>query len=109
MPSRALITRIGMIAPKSLMKSIFPVPNRGSSDCAQNSRILGSSALILRGVNIRASSLRCTVWIGGSSKIRAPEGMSMLALISSMIAPRAELNVSWSTRPLLTSANRLNA
>ena len=36
---------------------------------AVNSRIFGSSAAILRGVNIRASSLRWMSWIGGSSKI----------------------------------------
>ena len=38
-----------------------------------------------------------------------PGGISMLALISSMIAPRAELNVSWSTSALFTSAKRLSA
>lgn len=98
-----------MMAPKSVMKSILPLPTRGSSAWAQYSRILGSSAAILRGVNIRANSLRCVVWIGGSSKIKAPEGISILALMSSMMAPRAELNVSWSISALLTSANRLSA
>ena len=72
MPSSALITFIGMMAPKSVMKSNLPLPTSGSRLCAQYSRILGSSALILRGVNIRASSLRWMSWIGGSSKINVP-------------------------------------
>ena len=103
------ITRIG-ICGAEVADEVEPAgPDERIQACAQNSRIFGSSALILRGVNIRASSLRWMSWIGGSSKISAPGGISMLALISSMIAPRAELNVSWSTSALLTSANRLNA
>ena len=69
MPSSALITFIGICAPRSATKSNRPAPTSGSRLCAQYSRILGSSALILRGVNIRASSLRWMSWIGGSSKI----------------------------------------
>ena len=87
------MTFIGMIAPRSVTKSNRFEPTSGSSDCAQNSRIIGSSAAILRGVNMRDSSLRCTSWIGGSSKISRPDGISRLALISSRITPRAELNV----------------
>ena len=94
MPSSALITCIGITAPRSVTKSNLPLPTSGSRACAQYSRILGSSALTLRGVNIRANSLRWMSWIGGSSKITVPGGISMLALISSMIAPRAELKVS---------------
>ena len=57
---------------------------------AQYSRILGSSALILRGVNIRASSLRWMSWIGGSSKISdARRNLHVRTLINSRMAPRA--------------------
>ncbi len=98
------MTFIGIWAPRSATKSMRPVPTSGSSDWAQNSRICGSSAAILRGVNIRASSLRWMSWIGGSSMMSRPGGMSRLALISSRMMPRAELNVPWSTRPLSTSA-----
>ena len=108
-PSSALMTFIGICAPRSVTKSKRPVPTIGSSAWTQNSRIIGSSALILRGVNMRESSLRCTSWIGGSSKISMPDGMSRLALINSRIAPLAELNVPLSTSALLTSANRLTA
>ena len=94
MPSSELITFIGICAPKSVMKSNRSVPTSGSRLCVQNSRILGSSALILRGVNIRARSLRWTSWMGGSSKITVPGRISILALINSTIAPRAELKVS---------------
>ena len=60
MPSSMLMTFIGICAPRSVTKSNWPEPTSGSRHCAQKSRIIGSSAAILRGVNIRDSSLRCT-------------------------------------------------
>lgn len=69
-----------------------------------NSRICGSSASTLRGVNIRDSRLRWMLWIGGSSKISVPGGISIPDLMISSTAPRPEMNVSWSMTPLLTSS-----
>ena len=85
------ITRIGICAPRSRTKSKPPAPTSGSRLRAQNSRIFGSSASIFFGVNTRDSRLRCTVWIGGSSKMSTPGGISMSALISSRMAPRPEM------------------
>ncbi|CNH58478.1 Uncharacterised protein [Mycobacterium tuberculosis] len=87
------ITRIGICAPRSATKSKPPAPISGSKLREQNSRILGSSALTLRGVNIRDNNLRWMSWIGGSSKMTVPGGMSILALMISRIAPLAELKV----------------
>ena len=52
----------------------------GRGSRAQNSRTCGSSAFIFLGVNTRDSSPRCTVWIGGSSKMMTPGGISMFGL-----------------------------
>ena len=49
------------------------------------------------------------VWVGGSSKITTPGGISMSALISSRIPPRPEMKVSRSTSPRSTSSYRLTA
>ncbi len=49
------------------------------------------------------------VWVGGSSKMRIPGGISMPALISSRIPPRPEMNVRASFSPRSTSSNRLTA
>jgi len=108
-PSSIPITAIGILPPMSAMKSNEFAPTSGSRQRAQNSRIRGSSAFILRGVKTRLSTLRCIVWIGGSSKMNTPGGGWKFALIISMIAPRAELKVSWSPRPRCTSSNRLAA
>ena len=56
------------------MKSKWPAPTSGSRLWAQNSRIFGSSAFIFFGVNTRDSRPRCIVWIGGSSKMKTPDG-----------------------------------
>src|SRR5208283_4137405 len=66
------ITRMSICAPRSATKSKPLAPISGSKLRAQNSRILGSSSLILRGVNIRDSNLRWMSWIGGSSKNDRP-------------------------------------
>lgn len=58
---------------------------------------------------MRDNSFRWISWIGGSSKITTPGGIGMFALISSRMAPRAELNVLKSTSAALTSAYLLNA
>ena len=57
MPSSMPMVRIGIWAPRSAMKSKPPLPTSGSRVRAQNSRILGSRAFILRGVNTRDSRL----------------------------------------------------
>ena len=44
------------------------------------------------------------LWIGGSSKINVPGGISMPDLMISSSAPRPEMKVSWSTTALLTSS-----
>ncbi len=49
------------------------------------------------------------VWVGGSSKIRMPLGISMFALMSSMIPPRPEMKLWASRKPFSTSSNRLAA
>ena len=84
-------------------------PTSGSRLRAQNSRICGSSAATRFGENTRDISRRWMVCTGGSSKMSTPEGMSMLALISSMMPPRPEMNVLLSRRPRSTSSNRLRA
>ncbi len=91
MPNSMPIVHIGTSAPMSATKSNRFLPIRGSRQRAQNSRILGSSAVTLRGVNTPDSSLRWVVWTGGSSKMSTPGGNSMLALIISMIPPRPEM------------------
>ena len=58
-----------------------------------NSRINGSMAFILRGVKARESRLRRMSWIGGSSKIKVPGGISMSAFRISITTPLAELKV----------------
>ncbi len=69
------------------MKSNPPVPTRGSSVRAQNSRTNGSMAFILLGVKTRESTPRCTSWTGGSSNRMIPGGKLMSALMSSRIVP----------------------
>ena len=86
--------RIGITAPKSRTKSNRSLPTKGSRTCAQNSRIFGSSAFIFFGVNTLARRLRCAECKGGSSKMKTPEGISMLALINSRMPPFAELKVA---------------
>ncbi len=85
------MTRIGICAPRSSTKSNLPPPTSGSRLAAQNARISGSSAFIFFGVNTRDSNPRCIVWIGGSSKMITPGGISIPARITSMIAPRPEM------------------
>ena len=59
----------------------------------QNSRICGSRAATRFGENTRDISRRWMVCTGGSSKMSTPEGISMLARISSMMPPRPEMKV----------------
>ncbi len=73
------------------MKSKPPEPTSGSRLRAQNSRILGSSALTRRGVNTRDSRPRWMSCAGGSSKMIEPGGISKFALMSSSTVPLAEL------------------
>ena len=82
-PSSMPMVRMGIWAPRSAMKSKRPAPTRGSRLRAQNSRTLGSSALMLRGVKTRDSRRRCRWWAGGSSKMMEPGGISMPLLMSS--------------------------
>ena len=91
------------------MKSKPPAPTSGSRLRTQNARICGSSSLTRLGENTRDSSLRWTVWIGGSSKMSTPGGISIPALISSMMPPRPEMKVLASSRLCSTSAKRLSA
>ena len=101
--------RIGIWAPRSPMKSNPPEPTSGSSERAQNSRTFGSMAVIFRGVKTRDSRPRWMSWVGGSSKMIEPGGMSMFALMSSRTEPFAELYVRWSTSAGSTSPKRLRA
>ena len=73
------------------MKSKRSAPTRGSRLAAQNSRIFASSSSTRRGVKARESRRRWMVWVGGSSKMMMPGGISMPALISSMIPPLPEM------------------
>jgi hypothetical protein len=81
------------------MKSKPPAPTRGSRLRAQKSRILGSSAATFRGENTPPISLRWVAWIGGSSKMITPDGISISDLISSRMLPRPEMKVSGSVSP----------
>ena len=76
--------------------------DRGSA--AHSSRIFGSRAATFFGVNTRDRRLRWMVWVGGSSKMTTPGGISMSALMSSRIPPRPEMNVSRSTAARSTSS-----
>ena len=60
-----------------------------------------------RGVNTRDSKARWMSWIGGSSIISVPGGISMPALMTSRIGPRAEENVLQSVSAASMSAWRL--
>ena len=51
-------------------------------------------AFILRGVKTRDINPRYAVWLGGSSKITMPGGISMFALISSRIVPWLEIRLA---------------
>ena len=59
----------------------------------QNSRICGSRAATRFGEKTRDISRRWMVCTGGSSKMSTPDGISMLARMSSMMPPRPEMNV----------------
>ena len=85
------MTRIGICAPRSAMKSKPPEPTSGSRLWAQNSRIFGSSSATRRGVKARDRRRRWMVWVGGSSKMMTPGGMSMSALMTSRMAPFPEM------------------
>ncbi len=91
MPSSMPMVRMGIWAPMSAMKSKPPWSTRGSRLRAQNSRILGSRALMLRGVNARDSSRRWMLWAGGSSKMIDPGGSSMPLLMISSSVPLLEM------------------
>ena len=60
----------------------------GSRQLTQNRRIWSSIAAILRGVNTRDISPRNIVWMGGSSNIITPLGMSKSDFTSSRMSPR---------------------
>ena len=49
------------------------------------------------------------VCVGGSSKMRTPDGISMPALMSSRIPPRPEMYCRASSRLRSTSSKRLTA
>lgn len=104
-----LMAFIGMVAPRSSTKSKEPVPMAGSRQAAQNSRILGSSSAILRGVKHLGQQPAVNVVDRRVVEDQTPAGTGMLALISSRIAPLAELNALQSTNARLTSSNRLSA
>ena len=91
MPSNQLMTRIGIWAPRSAMKSNSSAPTSGSRLWTQNARIWGSSAATRFGENTLDMSRRWMVWTGGSSKMSTPDGISMLALMSSRMPPRPEM------------------
>ena len=107
------MVRIGTGAPMSRTKSNPPAPTSGSRLRAQNSRTLGSSCFIRRGVKARPSRLRWRSWVGGSSKMIEPAGSSIpLLTISLMISrtePLLEMYVSQSTEQRRTSSKRLRA
>ena len=109
MPSSMPITRMGIWAPRSAMKSNPPLPTSGSRLRAQNSRTWPSRASIFLGVNTRDITLRWMSWMGGSSKRTMPGGISMPALMSSRMEPLPDRYVSQSTRPFSTSSKRLSA
>ena len=109
MPSSMPITRIGIWAPRSPMKSKPPLPTSGSRLRAQNSRTWPSRASIFLGVKTRDITLRWMSWMGGSSMRTMPGGISMPALMSSRVEPLPDRYVSQSTRPFSTSSNRLSA
>ena len=85
------MTRIGISRLRASIRSNRGWPTRGSRQRAQNSRIFGSSSATRRGVKARESRRRWMVWVGGSSKMITPGGISMSALISSMIPPLPEM------------------
>ena len=109
MPNSIPIVHIGTSAPMSATKSNRRAPASGSRQRTANSRIFGSRAATFRGVNTPDSSLRCVVWVGGSSKITRPGGNSMLALIISRMPPRPEMYVFGSLSTASTSSKRLSA
>ena len=91
MPSSMPMTRIGISAARSWMKSKCPVPTRGSSVRAQKRRTSGSMAVIALGVKTRLKRLRCSSWAGGSSNRIEPGGISIPLLISSRTDPFPEM------------------
>ncbi len=104
MPSSMPMVSIGMIAPRSAMKSKRPSSISGSSVRRQNSRTFGSIASIALGVKTRDIRLRCTSCAGGSSMRIDPGGISMPARIISSVEPLPERKLSQSTRPFSTSS-----
>ncbi len=109
MPNSMPMVRIGIWAPRCVMKSNPSSPTSGSRVMAQNSRTFGSMAPIFRGVNTRDSRPRCRSCSGGSSKMNVPGGISMSALMSSSNEPFAELYVRGFFNPSSTSSKRLSA
>ena len=103
-PSSIPITRIGICEANSRMMSKRSSPTSGSRQAAENARICGSRAATFRGVNTRDIRLRWMVWVGGSSKMTMPGGMSMPALMISSTPPRPEMKVVRSTSPRSTSS-----
>ena len=91
------------------MKSNPPASTSGSRLRAQNSRTFGSSAATLRGVNTRDSNPRWMSWVGGSSKMIEPYGISIPLLMISRTVPLLEMYVRQSTDARSTSSNRLSA
>ena len=98
MPSSMPITRIGIWAPRSAMKSKPPgADERVEAAGAELADLAARARSSCWGVNTRDSRPRWMVWIGGSSKMSTPGGISMSALISSRMPPRPEMNVSRSS------------
>ena len=104
MPSSIPMVSIGMMAPRSVMKSKRPSAISGSRVRRQNSRTLGSIASMAFGVNTRDMRLRCTSCAGGSSMRIDPGGISMPARIISSVEPLPERKVSQSTSAFSTSS-----
>ncbi len=72
-PSSMPMTRMGICAPRSAMKSNSLAPTSGSRQLTQNARIWGSSAATRFGEKTRDIRRRWMVWTGGSSKMSTPE------------------------------------
>ncbi len=88
MPSSMPITRIGIIAASSATMSKPSEPTSGSRQLMQYRRIWSSISAIRRGVNTRAINPRSMLWIGGSSNIITPLGMSKSDFTSSRMSLR---------------------
>ena len=109
MPSSMPMTRIGIIEASSAMMSKPSEPTSGSRQLMQYWRIWSSISAIRRGVKTRDISPRSMVWIGGSSIIITPLGMSNSDWTSSRMSLRSLENVCQSCSDFSTSTWRDSA